>query len=342
MKKSTILALGLLAATVMVASNPASAAVEIGGANGWKVSTDGIVDFFATYASTTKGPGAGHSLSLLSVGGNESKQDERFGTGIGLLPSVIAFNVKAPTTNGVDSDVRVGIYPALQNKANASGTANRFDTAPNIDFREFFYTAKGSYGELLVGRALNLYQGKNILTDMTLLGPVSYRERHSAATPPLGISATAISIPTSARRSVTPRPTSAGPKLPSPLESPTQSVRTPLKPARPVWRQKSPMPRPMAPPRCKPGFPACIRAQPAKNLLQLLPLPVRERPTHQSAAPVASVPDSAASTFCSPVTAARGSAWSAYRTATSSDQHQPMQQAKRERIGVFWPRPPTP
>jgi len=80
------------------------------------------------------------------------------------LPSVIAFNVKAPTTNGVDSSVRVGIYPNIQNKS-----SQRFDTSPNIDFREFFYTAKGAYGELLAGRALNLYQGKNILNDMTLL-----------------------------------------------------------------------------------------------------------------------------------------------------------------------------
>ncbi len=171
MKKSTLLGLGLLAAAAVAASNPANAAVELVGANGWKLSTDGIVDLYSTYASTTKNPGgAGRSLSLLSVGGTETKQDERFGMGIGLLPSVIAFNVTAPTTSGVDSAVRVGIYPALQNKANATGTANRFDTAPNIDFREFFYTAKGAYGELLIGRALNLYQGKNILNDMTLLG----------------------------------------------------------------------------------------------------------------------------------------------------------------------------
>lgn len=164
MKKSTVVTLGLLAAFSMVASKPAAAAFVVGGSNGWELSTDGIVDFFATYNSTTKGPGAGHSLSLLSVGGNESKKDQRFGTGIGLLPSVVAFNVKAPTTKGVDSSVRVGIYPALQNES-----STRFDTSPNIDFREFFYTAKGAYGELLVGRALNLYQGKNILTDMTLL-----------------------------------------------------------------------------------------------------------------------------------------------------------------------------
>src|SRR6185369_8839721 len=170
MKKNIVLAVGLFVAASMTIGNPCSAAVVVaGGENGWQFSTDGIVDVFATYNSTSPLPSGKRSLSLLSVGGNESSADQRFGTGIGLLPSVVAFNVKAPTTNGVDSSVRVGIYPALQNKANATGTANRFDTSPNIDFREFFYTAKGAYGELLVGRALNLYQGKNILTDMTLL-----------------------------------------------------------------------------------------------------------------------------------------------------------------------------
>lgn len=178
MKKSTLAAVGLVAVVSMIASKPAVAAVEIGSINGWKVTTDGIVDLFATYNSTTKAPGGatgpttGHQYSLLSIGGNEAKKDERFGVGIGLLPSVFAFNVKAPTVNGVDSDVRVGIYPALQNggsNGTFQGGNTRFNTSPNIDFREFFYTAKGAYGELLVGRALNLYQGKNILTDMTLL-----------------------------------------------------------------------------------------------------------------------------------------------------------------------------
>jgi hypothetical protein len=175
MKKRTLLAVGLLAASSMIASNPASAAFEIGGANGWSLSTDGVVDFYTHYVSTSALPTGGRSLSLLSVGGNEAKSDQRFGTGIGLLPSLVAFNVKAPTTNGVDSSVRVGIYQASQN--GGSGGSNpvyqggnvRFNTAPNIDFREFFYSAKGSYGELLIGRAINLYQAKNILTDMTLL-----------------------------------------------------------------------------------------------------------------------------------------------------------------------------
>jgi len=165
MRKSILLTLGLFAAVSLTISKPCSAAFVIGGENGWQLSTDGIVDVFATYATTSPLPSGSRSLSLLSFDGNATqKQDQRFGVGVGLLPSVIAFNVKAPTTNGVDSAVRVGIYPNIQNKS-----SQRFDTSPNIDFREFFYTAKGAYGELLAGRALNLYQGKNILNDMTLL-----------------------------------------------------------------------------------------------------------------------------------------------------------------------------
>ena len=138
----------------------AQAAFVIGGENGWQLSTDGIVDIFGHYRTTSQAPDATtHPLALL---GNN---DQNFGVTVGLLPSVIAFNVKAPTVNGVDSTVRIGIYPSLQNKSQGS----RLDTSPNIDFRELFYTAKGKYGEFLAGRALNLYQGKNILTDMTLL-----------------------------------------------------------------------------------------------------------------------------------------------------------------------------
>src|SRR5512138_4042597 len=137
MKKSVVTVTLLLAAVTQLPS--ADAAFVVGGENGWQLSTDGIVDVFATYNTTNALPSGNRSLSLLSVGGNETKADQRFGVGIGLLPSVVAFNIKAPTTNGVDSTVRVGIYPAIQNGANG----NRFNTSPNIDFREFFYTAKG-------------------------------------------------------------------------------------------------------------------------------------------------------------------------------------------------------
>ena len=157
----------VLAATALIATAaPSARAFDVGGANGWKLSTDGIVDVFAVYETTTPMPGGNRAGSLLN---NSPTQDQRFGVMVGLLPSVVGLNVTAPTTNGVDSTVRVGIYPSIQNKGPAGAGGARFNVDPNIDFREIFYTAKGSAGELLAGRALNLYQGKNILTDMTLL-----------------------------------------------------------------------------------------------------------------------------------------------------------------------------
>ena len=39
-----------------------------------------------------------------------------------------------------------------------------------MTIREVFMTADGKFGQVLAGRALCLYQGKNILTDMTLIG----------------------------------------------------------------------------------------------------------------------------------------------------------------------------
>jgi predicted porin len=156
MKRIIFCVAALLVALSAIPS--AQAAFVVGGENGWQLSTDGIVDIFAHYRTTSPTP-AGHTLALL---GNN---DQNFGVTVGLLPSVVALNVKAPTVNGVDSTVRIGIYPSVQNQSQSS----RLDTNPNIDFREIYYTAKGTYGELLAGRALNLYQGKNILTDMTLL-----------------------------------------------------------------------------------------------------------------------------------------------------------------------------
>ena len=154
----------------MSAAGTAGAAFTIGGENGWQLSTDGIVDVFYTYNSSSKNPSAPGTRSV-SFLGLTSGQEQASQVTVGLLPSVIAFNVKAPTVNGIESSVRVGIYPSISNSSGKTGvdSQNRFQTSPNIDLREFFYTAKGKYGELLAGRALNLYQGKSILADMTLL-----------------------------------------------------------------------------------------------------------------------------------------------------------------------------
>jgi hypothetical protein len=183
MKKSVAITLGLCVAASLVATKPCSAAFTVGGENGWQLTTDGIVDVFATYTMTNPAP-AGHAGGLLD-NANTDSYNQRFGVGVGLLPSVVAFNIKAPTTNGVDSTVRIGIYPSIQNRNDDEmglTNSNRFSVGPNIDFREIFYTAKGKYGEILAGRALNLYQGKNILTDMTLLTAGTASGRNNTVT----------------------------------------------------------------------------------------------------------------------------------------------------------------
>lgn len=173
MKKSVAITLGLCMAASLVATKPCSAGFAVGGENGWQLTTDGIIDVFATWDNTTpiRGGYAGtHTGGYLDNDNASHDSNQRFGVGVGLLPSVVAFNIKAPTTNGVDSTVRIGLYPSIQNQSGSpAGPETRFSTGSHLDVREIFYTAKGKYGEILAGRALNLYQGKNILTDMTLL-----------------------------------------------------------------------------------------------------------------------------------------------------------------------------
>jgi hypothetical protein len=175
MKKISIGA--LLVALVVVLAGPAQAAFTVGGENGWSLGTDGIVNIFGAYQTNS---GNNNAAGLLGATG-----DQKFGVRVGLLPSILAFNVKAPTTAGIDSNVRVGFYVNVQNNSNGwdvgpavngvlASTGNniasdtRYNTAPNIDLREFFYTASGKFGSFLAGRALNLFQGQNILNDMTL------------------------------------------------------------------------------------------------------------------------------------------------------------------------------
>lgn len=155
----------LAAATFLAAAAVPARAFDIGGSNGWKVSTDGFLNVFATYEAVGTRPAGvvGGSLGGDQTGTGESQQQFRVRTG--LLPVGIGLNIIAPTTDGVDYAVRLGMYPQIQN--NGGG---RTDISPNIDFREINMTAYGKFGQVLAGRAINLYQAKNILTDMTLFG----------------------------------------------------------------------------------------------------------------------------------------------------------------------------
>jgi len=171
---SAILGLMGLAALTLVAATPAKAAFVVGGENGWQMSFDGMLNAFMVYSMTDKAPtGVDSVSSALTIGWSEAER-QNFRVRTGLLPSIFAFNVKSPTINGVDYAARVGIYPQINNATTRTGfgpdTLASLGLGSRIDLREIFFTADGKFGQFLIGRALCLYQGKNILTDMTLIG----------------------------------------------------------------------------------------------------------------------------------------------------------------------------
>lgn len=156
MKKTVV---SILAALLLVTlAAPSWAKFVIGGTEGWELSTDGNVNLFSVYERGDDRPAGVNGGITLSNG------EESFRLRSGFLPGVLAFNVKAPTLDGLDFGARVGFYPNPQN----ANTKNSFSN--QIDLREIFFTVDGDFGQVLVGKTLSLYHGKNLLTGMSLIG----------------------------------------------------------------------------------------------------------------------------------------------------------------------------
>jgi hypothetical protein len=146
-------------AAAALASSAARAGVALKTDDGWSVGFDGFVNGFGGYERGSVMPGNVVADPLLTTDGANS-----FRMRTGLLPGLFGFTVGAPSAEGLDVKARVGLYPQIQN----NNTRNAFGS--QIDLREVFFTVDSKYGQVLLGRALNLYQGRNILTDMTLFG----------------------------------------------------------------------------------------------------------------------------------------------------------------------------
>jgi len=164
-KKSTLAS--LVGAAALVTAGAANAAVMVGGENGWEVSFDGNVNQFYVYTDVD-GPTADGKSDFLM--GTPDEKTSRLRNG--LLPAFFSFNVKAPTTNGLDMGARISFAPTT----NSASAKNQFHSNGNglagsgIDLREVFFTVDGNFGQVLMGRTLSLFQGKAILNDQTLFG----------------------------------------------------------------------------------------------------------------------------------------------------------------------------
>jgi hypothetical protein len=155
MRFTKISVLAVLAAGMFFASN-ASAAIVIGGADGWSFSTDGMVNLFATYQNSDDAPDGINTAYVTEEDGFRLKN--------GFLPNILAFNIKAPTMNGLDLGARVGFYPSSAH----ANIKNKTDC--QLDMREIFFTVDGGFGQLMIGKGLSLFMGQNLLTEQTLMG----------------------------------------------------------------------------------------------------------------------------------------------------------------------------
>jgi hypothetical protein len=154
MRFTKISVLAVLAAGMFFASN-ASAAIVIGGADGWSFSTDGMINLFGTYQNADDLP--------TGVNTNYATDEDGFRLKNGFLPNILAFNIKAPTMNGLDLGARIGFYPS-------AATANQKNAGSALDMREIFFTVDGNFGQLMIGKGLSLFLGQNLLTEQTLMG----------------------------------------------------------------------------------------------------------------------------------------------------------------------------
>ena len=143
----------------LAAVTPAKAGILLMGDNGWEVTFAGSSNTFYMYTSSEEAPSGTRSGSLVSESGEDISR-----LTVGLLPGVFGMSVKAPSTGGLDMMANLTLYPSTQN------TARTWNGTANLNLRESYFKVSGDFGSLLVGRTLNQFGTKAIVSDMGLFG----------------------------------------------------------------------------------------------------------------------------------------------------------------------------
>ena len=146
LKKSALAT--LVGAAAMAAAGAANATIVVGGENGYSFSVDGNINQF--YIHTNQN----------NTGGDQRNSQ----VANGLLPTFFGFNVSAPEMNGLTVGARVSISPSTNNGSLLDANDG------TMEQREAFATVDGSFGQILMGKALGVYSANNILLDQTLFG----------------------------------------------------------------------------------------------------------------------------------------------------------------------------
>src|SRR5918993_444589 len=155
MKRVALLCVGL----AVGAASAAEAQLTMQMSNGWSFTFSGNVNAFGIYESTDEEGGTlGAPGGLVGIGG------KGFNVRTGLLPAFAVFDAKGKEGN-TDLGVHFGFAPQIQ----CGGQAHDCFGA-QIDMRQVYLTVGGTWGQILAGREIGLFNRQNILTDQTLFG----------------------------------------------------------------------------------------------------------------------------------------------------------------------------
>ena len=154
MKKVALLCMGL----AFGAANAAQAQLTMQMSNGWSFTFAGNVNAFFIYQQAKGCAGS----TCATVGKDLS-------VGTGLLPAFAVFDAKGKEDN-LDVGVHFGFAPQVETGGHYGSFFGNQAAGAQIDMRQVYLTAGGTWGSLTMGKELGLYQRGNILTDMTLLG----------------------------------------------------------------------------------------------------------------------------------------------------------------------------
>jgi hypothetical protein len=154
MKRVALLCMGL----ALGAAQAAEAQLTMQMSNGWSFTFAGNVNAFAIYESQSEDGATVAPGGLIGVGG------KGFSIRTGLLPAFAVFDAKGKE-GATDLGVHFGFAPQIQ----CGGQAHDCFGA-QIDMRQVFLTVGGTWGQILAGREIGLFNRQNILTDQTLFG----------------------------------------------------------------------------------------------------------------------------------------------------------------------------
>jgi hypothetical protein len=165
MKRSALL-FGALVLGAVTGVNAQGLTMQM--SNGWMFSFAGNVNIFAMYQKVSDNGQTVAPAGIVGVGG----KGLYYGTG--LLPSVASFDAKGKE-GSTDLGVHFGFFPEVQCGGNAhdcfgTGGAGNTSVGAQIDMRQVFLTAGGSWGTITAGKEIGIYQRQNILNDQTLFG----------------------------------------------------------------------------------------------------------------------------------------------------------------------------